>query len=437
MNVFKKSLTAAVKKPFVWLFAHPVIFISLIFFLAGGGYFAYQRYQSLNTQPTYQTTVAEKGTLITSVTASGTILSAGSASITTNTSGVVSAVYVKKGDTVYQGQKIADITVDQSSQIKLTNAWSNLVSAQVSQQNAENNLRSAEASLEKVLDDIHLFQYGNGGFPNVGSANETETQKQQRTAAEVAKDNAYNNVKTTGAALNAAALNYQQSAPYILSPIAGVISNLNLTPGSVIDSSSSNAADAISNTASSQSVGLITVGNVALQAKVNLSEVDVTKVNEGQKVTMTLDAFADKTFTGKITSIDTNGTVSSNVITYPATITFDSAIDGIYPNMAVSATIITGIKDNVILVPSAAVQSINGASVVRVLHNGQVTEVAVESGSNNGTQTEIISGIQEGDQIITSPSNAASINGTTTSPFSGFNRGFGGVRGGGVIRTTR
>jgi membrane fusion protein, macrolide-specific efflux system len=74
---------------------------------------------------------------------------------------------------------------------------------------------------------------------------------------------------------------------------------------------------------------------------INLTEIDVTKVKSGQKVTLTLDALGEKTLTGKVLAVNTNGSVSSGVTTYPATITFDSAIDDIYPNMAANATIIT------------------------------------------------------------------------------------------------
>lgn len=428
-----KQIFAKIKNFFLWLVQHKIVLIIFLLIILGGGYYGYKQYQSLNSQPTYQTSQAEKGSLITSVTASGTISSANSSVISTQTSGVVAMVYVKNGDKVYQGQKIADILLDQTGQVKQSSAWSNYVSAQTANQNAKNNLRSAEATLEKVLNDIHLFQYGNGGFDNVGSANETETQKQLRTQAEVAKDNAVDSIKTTETSLIAASMSYQQSSSLIIAPITGIVSNLNLSVGSVIASNTSNSSDSTSDSAS-QTLGNIIVSQSSLQAKVNLSEVDVTKVKEEQKVTMTLDAFADKTFTGKITSIDTNGSVSSNVTTYPTTITFDTSFDGIYPNMAVSATIITDIKDNALLVPSGAIQNTNGISTVRILNNGQITQTEVETGATNGTQTQILSGVNEGDQVVTSTTSSTTT-GTTTSPFSGLNRGFGGA--GGAVRITR
>jgi macrolide-specific efflux system membrane fusion protein len=105
--------------------------------------------------------------------------------------------------------------------------------------------------------------------------------------------------------------------------------------------------------------------------------------------------------------------------------------------MAVNATIITDVENNVILVPSGAIQTSNGTSSVRVMKNGQPTSVQVEIGGSNDTQTKIISGISEGDTIVTGQTGGTTSKstGTTTSPFGntrgGFGGGFSGPPGGG------
>ena len=150
-----------------------------------------------------------------------------------------------------------------------------------------------------------------------------------------------------------------------------------------------------------------------------------------------MNAFPTQTFTGKIVSIDTTGSVSSGVTTYPAYITYDSAIDGIYPNMAVDASIITNVVDNVVMVPSAAVQTdSSGNTTVRVMKNGNVSTVTVTTGASNDTQTEIDSGVNDGDTVVTGSSTAAAATTSTgTSPFSSLGgRGFGGGGGGGAVR---
>lgn len=374
-------------------------------------------------QPQYQTAQAEKGTLITSISASGTILSGSSASITTQATGIVNQVYVKDGDIITQGQKIADITLDMSSQQKQAAAWSSYLSAKNSVDTAQAKINSLQAAAFKA----------NQTFMNDavarGLATNDPTYIQENALwlqAEADYKNQSNAITQTQAALSSSWLSYVQLSSTITALMAGRVSGLTLTPGLSISGSQSES----SNSMSSSSVGTIIAENGSLQAMVNLTEIDVTKVSPGQKVTLTLDAFPGKTFTGKVSTINTSGSVSSGVTTYPTTITFDTALNNIYPNMAVNAKILTSIKDNVVLVPSGAVQTSNGQSVVRVMRNNEVTPVSVEIGDSNDTQTEIISGIGEGDVVVTGmTSSTTRTGGSNTSPFGSF----GGGRGGGAV----
>lgn len=401
----------------------------LLLILIGGGYYIYQNYFVASSAVNYQTQTARKGTLVSSISSSGTITQGSSLAITSQATGVVSAVYVKNGDQVYQGQKIAEITPDLNSQQNMAAAWAQYVSASNSVKNAENNVRNAQASLDKTLDDIHLFQYGNGGFSNVGSANETMEQREQRTSKEVALNNAQNSLASAQTQIASAWLSYQQTSTTVTAPLSGTVSGMTISQGSAISGTSTSNS---TNGASSQTLGTVVLPNGKLQATVSLTEIDVTKVKAGQKVTLTMDAFKEKTFTGKVLSINTNGSVSSGVTTYPTVIEFDSTIEGAYPNMAVNATIITSIKDNVILVPSAAVTTANGFSTVQVMRNGVPETVTIEVGESNDTQAEIKSGLTEGDEVVTGTvGGSINSNSTTTSPFGGFggnNRGGTGTR---------
>src|SRR3989344_3322004 len=386
------------------------------------GYFAYQKYFIASEQTTYQTSQSERGTLVSSISSSGTISQGSSLSITSQATGVVSKVYVKNGDQVFAGQTIAEITPDLNSQQNQAAAWASYVNASNSLKNAENNVRNTQASLDLTLDDIHLFQYGNGGYSNVGSANETMQQRSERTSSEVALNNAQNALNTAKANIVSLWLAYQQTSTTITAPLSGTVSGMTISEGSAITGTSTAGS---SSGVSSQTLGTVVLPNARLQATVNLTEIDVTKVKEEQKVTLTMDAFPGKTFTGKVLSINTNGSVSSGVTTYPTVIQFDTAVEGVYPNMAVSTTIITSVKDNVVLVPSAAITTANGESTVRVMRSGQPETVMVETGSSNDTQTEIVSGINEGETVVTGNSSTGTKTATTgTSPFGG--GGFGG-----------
>jgi multidrug efflux pump subunit AcrA (membrane-fusion protein) len=225
-------------------------------------------------------------------------------------------------------------------------------------------------------------------------------------------------------------MTYQQASPIIYAPITGTITGLSLQTGTIIASSQSSTG-----TATSTKIANITTAakpNITL----NLTEIDIPKIKVGDKATITFDAIPDKTFTGKVISIDKVGVISSNVTNYPTVLALDTNDPGILPNMAASASIITQTKDNVLMVPTTAIVNQNGQSQVRILNNNQLEFINVQTGLTSDTQIEILSGVTEGQSVVTSiitPSTSTS----TTSPFSGFNRGFGGGGGGNAVRVNR
>ena len=201
----------------------------------------------------------------------------------------------------------------------------------------------------------------------------------------------------------------------------------------------------ISSNASSQSsnVSNTKIANVKTAAtpiiSISLTEIDVPKVKIGDKATITLDAYPDKTYTGKVVSIDTVGSVSSGVSTYPTVIKLDTDTTTILPNMAASASIITATKNDALMVPSSSVQqNQDGSSYVQIMKNGKPTEVIVEIGLSSDAQTEIISGVSEGDTIVTATIQATTTTSTaTTSPFSSFGGARSGAASGASLRMGR
>ncbi len=353
---------------------------------------------------TYQTSRVEKGTLITSVSASGTILSTGMLTVNSNATGVIKKVYVKDGDVVSIGQKIAEIILDQTGLEKYASAYASYVQAQNAVNSANNSLRSAIASAEKVLDEVKGHD-----------TDETLTQKESRTKAEVARDNAYDATKSAAANFTTAAYALRLASSVITAPYSGVVDNFGLVEGLVV--TGGKVAD----------IKMDTLPVVA----VNLNEVDVSKIKIGQKVTLTADNLPDKTFTGKVATIDKTGIVTSNVVSYAVNIRLDNQAFDLLSNMTVSVQIMTNVKTDVVLVPSSSVQTANNQSTVQVMKDGKPTTVTVEVGLSNDSQTEITSGLNEGDEVVISSTTAtskSSSSGSDTSPFSGVGRAGGNVR---------
>lgn len=397
------------------------IVVLLILFFAGKSLFAQ------NKAPQYQTDQVTKGTLVVSLSESGSIASSNRQPVVTQASGVVSEVDVANGDSVTAGQTIAKIDLDTTGQQKQAQAYASYLSAQNALASAQSDLNTLQAT---------LFKTNQAFLQDRGVANPTDQQKAdpvyiQENDAWMAAESNYKNqqnvISQAQASLTNASLSYQQSSGVITAPISGTVTDLTLAPGMQISNSSSSTT---STNTSSSIASIQTTGNPVVS--VTLSEMDAAKVKVGQKATVTLDALPNQTFTGKVMGINTSGSVSSGVTTYPAIILLDSPNDSILPNMSATANIILDVKPDVLLVPTSAVTTSGGVSTVRVMQNGKVTPVEVTTGESSDTQTEIASGLSEGQTVVTSVTLPTTTN-ATSSPFStlGGTRGFGGGAGGG------
>lgn len=392
------------------------------------GVFLFSKLSPSSKQPQYQTAQVTKGTLIVALTESGQVSVANKVSIVTQASGIVSNIYVKSGDSVNAGDKIADVTLDTAGQQRQAQAWSSYLSAQ-------NSLNNANAQLYSLQNSLFV---ANQKFVNdKGIANPTDEDKLdpvyiEENASWLAAEAAYKNqsgvISQAQASLNNASLSYQLTSGVITAPTAGVISDLVLTKGMQIGSSNTTAGS--STNTSNQTIASIKTGN-STTITVSIAEVDVSKIKVGQKATITLDALSDKTFTGKVMGINTTGVVSSGVTTYPAVIQLDDTSNSdVLPNMNATANIITNVKENALLIPSSAVQIVGSQSAVKVLKNNQVTTVNVVVGDTSDSQTEIISGLSVGDTVVTSTISTGTTSGSSgTSPFSGGLRIGGGAGG--------
>jgi macrolide-specific efflux system membrane fusion protein len=410
------------------------LFVKIIIVVAvlAVAWFGISKFRGTSAKTTYQTDTATKGTLIVTVTASGSVSSANSAVVTTSTSGVVSKIFVKNGDPVKSGDPIAQVDLDMDGKQRADQALASYQSAQNqlnSAQAAMYSLQSSMFSKWKTYTDIAQNTTYQNPDSSPNTSNRTLTQfttvQDDWLAAEAQYKNQQGVLAAAQTSLSSAWSNYQKTSPTIYAPISGTISGLSFQVGSVLTAQTSSTG-----TSTSQRIANIKTEATPV-AVVNLNEVDVPKVKVGNKATLTMNAFPTQTFTGKIVSIDTTGSASSGVTTYPAYIVYDSAIDGIYPNMAVDASIITTVKDNVILVPNAAVQTSTstGQSTVRIMKNGQVSTVNVTIGVANDTQTEIDSGVSENDTVVTGTTTTG---GTTSTGITSIFSTLGGRGGGGA-----
>ena len=200
----------------------------------------------------------------------------------------------------------------------------------------------------------------------------------------------------------------------IRTPLAGIVAKLNVRVGDPVSSGTVAAT-------------LVTQQQIAT---ITLNEVDVVKIKVGEKATLTFDAIEGLTITGSVVAIDTIGATSQGVVSYAVKIGLDVQDDRVKPGMSVSVAIITNVRQDVLLVPNGAVKIQGQGFYVEVLQNGQPVRRAVLVGLSNDTVTEVMSGLEVGDNAVTQTIAAANTVTPSTS------QGLGGIRipglGGGI-----
>ena len=418
----------------------------IIIVLAGIGLGVYSKLNSQKSSTGYRTTTVSTGTLVSSISATGTITSSNKTSITTGATGTIKTVYVKNGDTVAKGQKIAEVTLDDDGIANQTTAWANYLTALQNQKEAVADQQAADIQMWKdrqiVLDATD--EYNNmvaGGWNPKTNKEYTYNEKAivAKTLDEAkltftADETKYNNysafIAKAKQSTATAYENYKKVSSTIYAPAAGLISNLSIAPGVIISNSSSTITVSTgtnssenSSTVSSHTIGSITNPNGQYQATLSLTESDIVKIKAGQKVTMTMDAFEGITFTGQVLSVDVSGSTSSGVTSYSVVVLLDDTDKEIYTSMAVSANIIISSKADIILIPSTAIDTANdGTTTVRTMTNGVINTVTVTIGDTNDSETEIVSGLSVGDTVVTtSIANEALSNDNSSSAFSSSN----------------
>jgi HlyD family secretion protein len=189
-----------------------------------------------------------------------------------------------------------------------------------------------------------------------------------------------------GAAAQLDQARYNLATATLVAPFSGIVSAVN-----------ANIGELASPAATVPAVSLVDPANLRLDASVD--ETDVSHVQVGQDVTIAFDAVPDKTFPGKVLAIAPNATVQSGVATYTVSISVQDSPE-IKPGMTGNADIIYAHHDDVLLVPNRAVRTDGNIRVVSVLEGGLAVAKTVTVGVSDDTSTEILTGLQAGDQII-------------------------------------
>lgn len=137
------------------------------------------------------------------------------------------------------------------------------------------------------------------------------------------------------------------------------------------------------------------------QVVLAFTETDAAAIASGQKVRLTFDAVPDLTLDGSVLSVSPTGTAISGVISYYVTVVLPKSDPRLRSGMTAQAEVLTQEITGVLAVPSAALHRENGTSVVAVLDpNGTQRSVTVEPGAVGDGNTQVVSGLRDGQQVV-------------------------------------
>ena len=211
----------------------------------------------------------------------------------------------------------------------------------------------------------------------------------------------------------------------ITSPISGTVIQKNVKSGDTVGT----------DTVSSET--LCTIYDLSyLEMTLNVDELEILSIKEGQTVTITADAISDRTFTGVVTSVSAAGTTTGGTTTYPVTIRIDDTGD-LLPGMNATAEIEVSSAENALTIPNGAVVRGNyvlvtkdSPSAVNAVQDMTAPDgyvyVKITTGTSDNDSIEVTGGLQEGDTIAYDADAAEKQNASDSGGHGGGNGGPGG-----------
>lgn len=329
---------------------------------------------------TFETTQVDTATIQNSITATGSIEPVTSVTVGTQVSGIINKIYVDYNSIVKKGQVIAEL--DRTNlESELSTAKANLASAQ-----SELNYQSANYNRYKTLYDKGLV-----------SADDYEN-------ALLSYKKAKESVATSKETVQKAQTNLGYAT--ITSPIDGVVLAKSVEEGQTVAASYSTPE-------------LFTIAKnlTDMQVVADVDEADIGDVKEGERVTFTVDAYPDDTFSGTVTQVRQEATTTNNVVTYEVVISAPNSDLKLKPGLTANVTIYTAERKGVTSVASKAlrfqpstetlgkaykIQDCNGKNKLWTLEGKTLKAHSVQIGMSDGINTEILGGIAKGTTIVKS-----------------------------------
>ena len=352
-------------------------------------------YFNLQSQPktTYLTETAKYSDIQQTVVATGTVRSSNRVEVGARVSGKVEKILVKLGQKVKKGELIAELdSITQentlnSAQAQLAAYKAQLVAAQTAYRVATSNFQRITKLYKRKASSLDDYENAQNNLDSA-KANVEQIQAQ---------------IKQSEIEVNTAATNLNYTK--ITSPIDGTVISIPVSVGQTVNANQTTPT-------------IIQVADLdTMLIKPEISEGDITKIKPGMKVQFTTLAEPDEIYQAEIASVDPAMTTltdneysesvsDTNAIYYYANVLVPNPEHKLQIGMTTQNTIITAQKQHVLVVPTLAIQKRNGQNSVQILDGDKVVEKVVQIGLHDDINTEILSGLNEADNVILSQSSA-------------------------------
>lgn len=355
----------------VWVVVAIVAIIAVAVWAFSGG--------KKEQQISFVTAPVASANIQNSITATGTIEPVTSVTVGTQVSGIVSKLYVDYNSVVKKGQVIAELDK--------TNLLSQLATAKTQLATAQSQLNYQTANYKRYQT---LFQKGLVAADDYDNAKLSYRQAVEQVAS--AKEEVQRAQTNLGYAT-------------ITSPIDGVVLSKSVEEGQTVAASFSTPE-------------LFTIAQdlTNMQVVADVDEADIGDVKEGERVSFTVDTYPDDTFEGTVKQVRQEATTTNNVVTYEVVISAPNADLKLKPGLTANVTIYTAERKGVLAVPSKALRftptketvgkmkivDVQGAkNKVWIIEGNSIVAHKVNIGMADGTNTQIIGGVQAGIKVVT------------------------------------
>ncbi len=369
----------------IWILVGGCFAIAVVVWLLSGN--------KKDEQVSFVTEEVAPANIQNSITATGSVEPVDTVAVGTQVSGIIDKIYVDFNSTVKKGQVLAVLDTK--------NLTSTLNSAKANLQSAQANLQSANAALGYQRANYNRYKalYQKGLI----SANDFESARLSYRQAEEQVAMMKESVVAAQESVRTAQTNLGYAT--IVSPIDGTIINKYVAEGQTVAASFSTPE-------------LFGVARdlKKMQVLADVDEADIGDVRPGESVTFTVDAYPDDTFQGTVQQVRLGGSTSNNVVTYKVVISTSNADLKLKPGMTANVTIYTQQKSGVLSVPTKALRFTpaketvgkmkikdisNAKNKVWTIEGNNIVAHQVNIGMSDGTHTQIVSGVKQGQKVIT------------------------------------